>query len=56
MNNTKNYYFSIDIKISTNMEAETREQAIEFLKDLFENDHNMRLTDDEITYEGEDNE
>jgi hypothetical protein len=38
------------------MEAETKAQAIEFLKDLFERDHHIRLTDDEITYEGEDKE
>jgi hypothetical protein len=52
--NTKNYYFNIDIKISTNMEASSKEEAVRFLKDLFERDHNLELTDDEITYEGED--
>jgi hypothetical protein len=54
MNNTKNYYFHINIEISTNMEASSKKEAIKYLKDLFEREHNLTLTDEEIKYTGED--
>ena len=51
---TKNYYFEITIRIATNMEARNKKEAIRYLKDLFERDHNIRLVDEEIEYTGED--
>jgi hypothetical protein len=51
---TKNYYFSIEVKFSANMEASSKEEAIRFLKDFYAREHHLDLTDDEIVYEGED--
>ena len=51
---SKNYYFGIKLDFSVNMEADSKEEAIQFLKDLYAREYHLELTDDEITYEGED--
>ena len=48
MENEKQYVIKIDLKWDVVIDAENIAQAIEYIKDSFEREHNLDLDDSEI--------
>ena len=45
-----NFEFNVTVKCKQNIEAENKAEAIEALKESFEDDYSLSLTDDEIEF------
>jgi len=50
MKKLKNYDFEITVKWSQSTEAENKTRAIEIIKEVFEEEYNIALTNKEILY------